>query len=141
MKFDVTKINWKKVVITAVIVIVAVVAIRYAYTGIRDFVRNKNLNKDLNGSINYNNLSYTTDQYGVFAKKLYKAMDGLGTDTDSIYSTFKQMKNRDDVLFLVKTFGVRDGETLSEWLYGDLSNSDIEKLNSILTALDIQYTF
>ena len=141
MKFDASKINWKKVTITAIIIIVAVIAIRYSYIGIRNFIRNRKLNSDLQGSINYSNLSYTTDQYGVFAKKLYNAMDGVGTDEDAIWDTFKQMKNRDDLLFLIKTFGVRDGETLSEWLYDDLGNDDIEKLNTILSSLDIEYSF
>ena len=51
------------------------------------------------------------------------------------------MQSRSDVLQLIKVFGVKDGETLTEWINYDLSASEIDKNNTILATNDINYSF
>lgn len=83
--------------------------------------------------------TYLDSQYKQFAQRLETAMIGVGTDENSIFSVFKSMKNDLDVLALESAFGIRSGRwqitgyDLGTWLTDELSSSDIQKLNSILT--------
>jgi hypothetical protein len=86
-------------------------------------------------------LSYSDSQFVVFADKLYLSMKGVGTDEETIFAVFNSMNTKADVLKLVIAFGVRDNESLSQWISGDLSFSDISKINKILTTKGIDYNF
>lgn len=132
-------IKWAIIGIVALLI---VIIIAKNCNSIIDAVRNRNLNKELNKTIDSANLSYTDDQYDVFAQKLYNALKGWGTDEETVQSVFAQMNTRDDVLKLISTFGIKDGETLSEWLSGDLSQSDMDKyVNNVLQVKSINYSF
>lgn len=107
--------------------------------------------------------SYGQSQYESFVLKLVLAMDGCGTDEESVYRVFEAMKNKADVLSLIKTFGVRfyqpcaasspisytkwlyDNESfgggLSTWLSYDLTGSEIQKINAILSKKTIDFKF
>jgi hypothetical protein len=85
-------------------------------------------------------LSYPESQYKVFADKLYVAMKGLGTDRDAVYNVFNAMVNKADLMKLITSFGVRDGETLAEWMNGETFLS-IDNINKILSNKGIDYTF
>ena len=116
-------------IIILIVVVLILCATRWGKKLVARY-REKQTNKDLNGRINKKNLSYGESQYTVFAKALFTAMDGLGTDTDSIMDVFKKMNNIDDVLMLQVAFSeVEDeNETLTEWLHGDLSSGEIKQL-------------
>jgi len=75
------------------------------------------------------------------ANKIYRAVKGTGTDEAAIYAAFNSIKTTGDVYAIVSAFGVKDNMTLSEWLYDDLSNGEINKINKILTAKGITYQF
>lgn len=107
--------------------------------------------------------SYSPSQYEVFSQKLVQAMDSCGTGEESIYSVFRYMKNKADVLSLISAFGVRFyqpcsatnpisytkwlfddksfGGGLATWLEYDLTSSEIKKINDILAKSNIQYSF
>lgn len=95
--------------------------------------------------------SYSASQYKTYADKLEYAMDGLGTDTDTIYAVFRKMNNTLDVIALEDAFGTRDGSDnlfgllsggdLAYWLRGDLSPSELNKLNSILSGKGITRSY
>jgi hypothetical protein len=107
--------------------------------------------------------SYGQSQYESFVLKLVLAMDGCGTDEQSIFNVFEAMKNKADVLKLISVFGVRfyqpcaatspisyskwlyDNESfgggLSTWLEYDLTNSEIQKINAILSKKSIDFKF
>jgi len=107
--------------------------------------------------------SYTPSQYEVFSQKLVQAMDSCGTSEESVYSVFRSMKNKADVLSLISAFGVRYyqpcpttnpvsyskwlfndkayGGGLATWLEYDLTASEIKKINDILAGNRIQYNF
>ena len=82
----------------------------------------------------------TNAQFNMLANKLYTAMKGVGTDEDTIFSVFGQMRNTADVLKLA-VFGTKDGETLEQWIRGDLSSWEINKLNRLLDNKGIAYSF
>ena len=106
-------------------------------------IRERKQIKKLDGTIDKNNLSYPESQYNVFAKSLFTAMNGWGTDFEAIVAVFKKMRTIDDVLMLQFAFSESEdeNETLTEWLHGDLSSSDIETLNQILSERSIIYSF
>lgn len=94
---------------------------------------------------------YTESQMKGFADKLFKAMDGQGTDEEQIKAVFKYMQNKADVLELIKAFGVREYEdglfvsydyNLTEWLNEELDQADIQEyVNKPLKDAGINYTF
>lgn len=90
-------------------------------------------------------LSYSSLTYETFSQQLLNAMKGLGTDDAAIKRVFYQMKNTADVLKLISTFGVREGENLAEWLHGEAPwyefGSIVKQVNSILASKNINYQF
>ena len=138
----------KKMIIgiaVAILVIVIAIVIIFKYKNIKNLILDKAANQKLideaNTTIKVEDISITQDQFHTYAQKLYKAMKGAGTDEKAIYEVFEAMNSRSDVQQLIKTFGVKDGENLAEWLYDDLSAGDIEHINAILATKSINYQF
>ncbi len=134
----------KVVTISAIVLMVVAIAILIVVKykdQLTDTIKNRELAESLDEEINQNDISLTQMQLNTFASSLYAAMDGPGTDEDKIYNVFRAMGTRSDVLQLIKTFGVKDGETLTEWMYGDLSSKEIDKINTILANNNINYQF
>lgn len=101
------------------------------------------LNSDLQVHINQTGESPTLSNatFNMLANKLYTAMKGIGTDEDTVYSVFGQLNNTADMLKLIAVFGTRDGETLDQWIRGDLASWEIAKLNRLLSNKGIAYSF
>jgi len=88
-----------------------------------------------------------------FASGLFSAMDGNATDEDAIYSVFTKVKNEADVLAIIKAFGTKSLRLEYLWAFesykGDLAgclreeldDSEMSKLNSILTKKGIKFQF
>lgn len=107
--------------------------------------------------------THDASQLEIFSQQLVEAMSGCGTDEDSIHRVFKQLSNDADVAALIVQFGVRYyqhcawtspiafsiwevndqayGGGLPTWFGYDLSDSDIEDINDILTSKGITYKF
>ena len=128
------------VVVLVIVAIIILIVVKYKGK-LTDTIKNRELAESLDEEINQDDITLTQTQLNTFASSLYAAMDGLGTDEDKIYNVFRAMGTRSDVLQLIKTFGVKDGETLTEWLNGDLSSKEIDKINSILANNNINYQF
>ena len=75
------------------------------------------------------------------ADKLYEAMDGWGTDEAAIYEVMNEMNTRSDVVLLIKTFGVRDGKNLVQWITSELNAKDRAQVNNILATNNVNYKF
>lgn len=138
----------KKMIIgiaVAILVLVIAIVIVFKYKDIKNLIIDKTANQKLvdeaNTTIKVEDISITQDQFHTYAQKLYKAMKGAGTDEKAIYEVFEAMNSRSDVQQLIKTFGVKDGENLAEWLYDDLGAGDIEHINAILATKSINYQF
>lgn len=92
--------------------------------------------------------SYPELQYKIFADSIYQAgMIIGGTDEDTIYNVFSNMKNDTDVAKLIIAFGKRriefsfmDG-TLAEFLTSELDSDEMKKINKILSSKGISYKF
>lgn len=133
-----------KIVLICLAVLVVFVTGFYFYKSsvkLKDVRSSNDVIDKANKEIDSAQITLTKVQLQTICEKLFKAMDGLGTDTDSIYEAIGMANTRSDVLSIIATFGVKDGETLSEWLYGDLSQNEINHLNSILASKNINYQF
>lgn len=87
------------------------------------------------------------------ADKVFGAMNGYGTDTDEIKNQFALLKNNDDVMSLIATYGIREISSgkynptpnfignLPEAIANELSQSEISELNSILVKSGISIRF
>ncbi len=139
-KSKVIKIAAISIGVIAAIAIVILIIVKYKGV-LTDTIKNRKLAESLDKEIDYDSLTLTQTQLNTYASSLYAAMDGVGTDENKIFNVFRAMGTRSDVLQLIKTFGVKDGEDLTEWLHKDLSAEDIEKINSILADNNINYHF
>lgn len=100
---------------------------------------------DLAKEVNRNRLTYTEGQYKAWAGMLYQAMNGAGTNTDTVNRVIGYMKNPDDWKFLQVSFGVRKSTqyftdysgTLTEWLEDELSSSEFNKIVDILRKIGV----
>lgn len=106
-----------------------------------DANKERDIANEVNNAITTSNVTLSQVQLNTLADKLYKAVKGSGTDEKSIYDAMRTLQTKDDVLALIKTFSVRDSMTLREWLYDDLNNSEISKINDILLSKGISFSF
>ena len=121
-------------VIVAVVVVIAIIRAIKNAKGSQYFKANEKA--IVRSDVSYNDADYTN-----YANRLYEAMKGLGTDEDAIFSVFMMMNTDSDVRKLINAFGSRKGENLAQWLLGDLSTSDIDEINAILSKNGINYRF
>lgn len=106
-----------------------------------DANKERDIVNEVNNAITTSNVTLSQVQLNTLADKIYKAVKGSGTDEKSIYDAMRTLETKDDVLALIKTFSVRDSMTLREWLYDDLNNSEISKINDIFLSKGISFSF
>lgn len=141
----VTKIDVKKIILF--LLVLGVVGWLLTYWGVRVFgmlknqIRNNKLVAKANAEINAGEVTLTTAQVYSMADRLYRAMKGAGTDEDAIYSVFRSLRTRSDLMLLESTFGVRGGMSLSEWLTAELNQKERDVLNQILVSNGISYSY
>lgn len=95
----------------------------------------------------------TQTQAEAYSSSLVQAFDEVGTDEDAVYQIMGQMKNIADVLFLIQVYGVRSFKgTFTSWFSDEtlnlpgaisyeMSTSEIDKINGILSKAGITYKF
>jgi hypothetical protein len=62
------------------------------------------------------------------ADSIFNALNGLGTNFDPIEKIFLEIPTQLDVLYLIKFFGIRDGEDLGQWLEDDGVTDDVNEI-------------
>lgn len=97
--------------------------------------------------------TFDDTQYESFSAKLVSAFDDCGTDNAAVYGVFDKMKNIADILKLIAVYDRRkfkgcfssyfdyENLTLSGSLSYEMTNSEISKINSILSKKGINYNF
>lgn len=93
-----------------------------------------------NTVIRKENLTITPGDAALFANTLYGAMQDFGTDEETIYSTIDKIQTKDDMLLVIKAFGMKKylwgardhwlGQeyNLIGWLRSELSNKEVAKI-------------
>jgi hypothetical protein len=86
------------------------------------------------------NLTISASDAALFANTLYGAMQDFGTDEETIYSTIDKITTKDDMLLVIKAFGMKKylwgardpwfGQeyNLIGWLRSELSKKEVEKI-------------
>ena len=142
MKVLPPQVKW---VLIGLAVVVVLVIVYYFWSGSaerKDTKSSNDLVDRVNKEIDTKQLTLTDQQALSMANALESAMTTwLGTDEDAIYDVFAQCGTRSDVLKIVGAFGVRNGEDLTQWLHGDLSDDELKILNNLLTNKGINYRF
>jgi len=136
------KQQFANIAIILIIATVVIVVFYYLiYPNVKVWFKNLKANKAVTDEVGKGGvLSYDDAKFETFANSLFRAMKGAGTDTTTIYNVFNQMHTKADVLKLIQKFGVREDETLQDWLRGEFFLS-IQKINNILNSKGIDYIF
>lgn len=115
----------------------------------RDATEDKQIKDELEEAIKKNPLSYGPSQYATFANNIQEAGFDVGTDEEAIYSIFRKIKNNADYLALLKAWGkptrtvyewgIGRKKTLTQFLKSEMSDSEIRKINTILSNNKVTY--
>ncbi len=135
-----SSIDINKIIKFLVIAVAVIVGYQYAKKYLKKR-KNQAILNQLDKDINVSKLSYQLSYYGIWAKDLFNAMDGVGTNEQVIYDVFKKMQSKDDVLQIITAFGVEDEETLTQWIVSELGTAERDTLNRLLTDKNINYQF
>jgi len=116
------------------------------YKKYADGAEERNLKKALEKTTQVDNskLKITQAEAAIIAQKLFAAMDGMGTDDNTIMNLLiETARTDDDLKLIVKTFGVKDYGTygspywgsgtpsdLTMWLTNELSGSKLQTLRN-----------
>lgn len=129
----------------AIVVIAVIIWIVCELTGtttkIKDKYAQKKLDELLDNEISTQAVSLNEATAKALADKIHEAMDGWGTDEDAVYEVMNKMNSRSDVVLLIKTFGIRDGKNLVQWITSELNASERAKVNNILQTNNVNYEF
>lgn len=129
----------------ALVAVAAVIWIVCELTGttakLKDKFAQKKLDELLDGEITAEAVTLNEATAKALADKLYEAMDGWGTDEAAVYEVMNEMNTRSDVVLLIKTFGVRDGKNLVQWITSELNAKDRAQVNNILATNNVNYKF
>lgn len=86
------------------------------------------------------NLSITPSDAALYANTLYGAMQNFGTDEKTIYNTIDKLRSKDDLLLVIKAFGMKKyfvgarepmfGQeyNLIGWLRQELNENEIARI-------------
>ena len=144
--------------VVVVVVIALYIAIR---KGVTDMFSGKSdeqkLAEEELGKLEYNakNLTVTTSDAILIAQQLLSAMDQYGTDEKTIVALLDGL-NRDDLLFVIKIFGIKKyngvGEAmgldsfiyaqnlnLAGWLKSELSGKELDKVAAMFANFKIPF--
>lgn len=89
---------------------------------------------------------YPNETYTAYAEILDKAMRGAGTDSKRVFEIMDMIRNKDDMDKVYKAFGLRESgwskaQNLNGWLVGDLSISEMRKLEKMFKDRKIKWNF
>lgn len=95
--------------------------------------------------------TYPNSQYQAWANRLEQAMFDWGTEEETIFEIFSSLQNNADFLKLKLAFGTRtytggvlpgffnDKLSLDAWLQQELDESELARVNQILSSKGITY--
>jgi hypothetical protein len=155
---ELSQANKAAMITTGIKIGIPVVAIGVGFFLIRRAIKKKS-NPDGTSSriapslkdtvIQKENLTITPSDAALFANTLYGAMLDFGTDEKTIYSIMDKINTKDDMLLVIRTFGMKQylwgtraafiGQdyNLIGWLRFELDDKEIEKIKPKLDAWGI----
>ncbi len=138
-----------KYAVGAVVVVVALLVLIWGVmkikTKLQNTITNQKLTAKANEEIDVEKRTLTDAQINTIVSKLqaafYSGAFGWAEDEDAIYAAFSQIGSRSDLLMVEKEFGVYNDKTLAEHITSLLSQSEINHINQILAAAQINYKY
>ena len=145
----------KVVVIIIILLIIYKVYVMFSNkikAGIRNHKIEKDLEhivdsqgNDLDGHVSQNVKTYTNADYKLMAESLFEAMDGPGTDENSIFTIISSLRTKADWYALADAFGTRKTTspwssfegTLSKWLADELDDDEKQRVNNTLSKFGV----
>lgn len=139
----------KKGIIWAILLVIVIVAIYFAWNKIKDIFTDlgNTIGSVKDNPVESNNLTHQGAWYKNAANTLFTAMDGWGTDEDAIDGVIAQIYNQDDWNKLVREYGTRElsqpwwqpalSGTLQVHLRSDCSSRHIKEINNTLMSRGI----
>ena len=125
------------------------------YKKYADGAEQRNLKKALEKTtqVDKNKLTINEAEAAIIAQKLFAAMDGMGTDEDTIMNLLiNTSRANDDIKLIVSAFGVKEYGTygspwwgsgtpsdLTMWLTNEMSGSKLEKLKTRFATAGIVF--
>lgn len=146
IKIDTSKLDYKKIMTIASVLIVIVIVYFLIRKAIKSAKADK-YEKKVSDEINSVELSYPLNQYVALADELHDAMAYLGTKDKKVMAVFTKMNNLSDMLQLIKAFGTRNyypfwgPKTLPQWIVAEMTTGEIAEINAILKQRSINFSF
>lgn len=141
-------VNWEKTIkivsVITVVIILAIVLYFFVYKKfIKKGIEKLNLNENLDDLLDelpqeQQTTTLTEAKALSIANDMYAILEGItgGYNMSGFSALVKQIQTTADWLLVQKKFGIRDGETLKEWLVGDNFDDDVQ---DYFITLDITY--
>jgi hypothetical protein len=111
-----------------------------------------------NVKIQKNNVTLKSGEAELIAQQIFDAMNRRGTDFDTILRNLISLRTRDDLLYVIRAFGIKNygitGEAdswlarktgyatplnMSGWLLKELDSNEIEKVKEIYRKFDVPF--
>lgn len=123
-----------KYVKIGLLVAVAIVVIVIISQIVKLLKKQDSLTRGARRDTNKGRLNYTDTEYKTMAENLYEAMNGMGTDVNSIYTTLSKLQSEADWYRLVDVYGVREHANSAYVGFWSFKGNLIESLNNELTS-------
>jgi hypothetical protein len=106
--------------------------------------------------VNSSNLTISNGDAIIISQNLLQAMNRFGTDEQAIFDSLDRLQTQDDLLLVIKTFGIKlyDGfglavdwvsrnflstpKNLQGWLRAELSGSDLKRVKAKFDELGVE---
>lgn len=141
----------KKILFIVIIIVIIIVVVWIFWGKIKTLFSNLGnkvqQNAELNDYINQTGETFTLSDSEIrnLANKLEQAfygnVFGLGTDENAVYEVFNRINNGADLRKLISVYGTRHDMTLNQAIVDELSSSELNKVNTILSNKGIDYAF
>lgn len=127
----------KKALVWGILIILAVVVLYIVWDKLKSIFSSisSSVSNVVNNPVESNNLTQADSWYSSAADSIFNAMNGYGTDYDTIISLVTTLQNQDDWNQLKRKYGTR---TLEHFLYDDLTGGLVEHLRSELDSYEKQ---
>jgi hypothetical protein len=145
-KYNAIPLEQKRRTWTIILVIILILVFRGKLSAFIQRMMHRDIEKI---DVDQGNLTYERGEFFSMCSTLESAMNGSGTQEDSINDVLMRLKTQDDWNFLQKCFGTRkkDGGTffadltgdLKSWLADDLDSGEMEEVRDILIQNGITY--
>lgn len=75
------------------------------------------------------------------AAKIKNAWGFFNDDEEAVYNAFNRLNNYDDLMLLIRYYGINKNKGLEDDITGKMSEREVQKINDILAKKNINFNF